>query len=63
MYELELLLSKQKIAQKCIWKRVMNDSSQGDGTSYNMAQLSGFQTRCLECTGFNRDCAIYVPFN
>jgi hypothetical protein len=44
----------------CAWKSVLNQSLNGEGTSYDPARLNDKQTRCRECNGLDYDCIGYL---
>lgn len=45
----------------CMWKRVMNDSLDGAGTSFEPGVLTPRAARCRVCSGCDSSCCIYQP--
>ena len=49
-----------KEATICLWKVVMDESYQSNGTSYNVHELTVSQKQCLECSGQEVSCPFFI---
>ncbi len=52
-----------KSESRCLWKKVITDSLNGNGTSYDAENLSILQYKCSKCSGFNQKCIVYLRGN
>ena len=48
------------ILQICLWKRVLLNNLDGEGTSFDPVDLTVSVTRCLYCDGSDGECCLYV---